>query len=42
LLPFFHYINVFQLEETRDAIDFNTVRTYAGTKLIIDYDWHKS
>ena len=42
LLPFFHYICVFQLEETRDAIDFNTVRTYAGTKLIIDNDWHKS
>lgn len=42
LLPFFHYITVFQLEETRDAFDFNTVRTYAGTKIIVDYDWHKS
>ena len=42
LLPFFHEIKVYQLEETRDIIDFGTARTYAGNKIIIDYDWHKS
>ena len=42
LLPFFHRIRVYQLEETRDLIDFGTARTYAGNKIIIDYDWHKS
>jgi hypothetical protein len=41
LLPFFHEIKVYQLEETRDIIDFGTARTYAGNKMIIDYDWHK-
>ncbi|MEY4332271.1 MAG: hypothetical protein RLZZ196_1009 [Bacteroidota bacterium] len=41
-LPFFHDIKVYQLEETRDIIDFGTARTFAGNKLIIDYDWHKS
>jgi hypothetical protein len=41
-LPFFHNIKVYQLEETRDIIDFGTARTYAGNKIIIDYDWHKS
>lgn len=42
LLPYFHYIKIFQLEETRDIIDFGTARTYAGNKVIIDYEWHKS
>ncbi len=42
LVPFFHKIRVYQLEETRDLIDFGTARTYAGNKIIIDYDWHKS
>jgi hypothetical protein len=42
LLPYFHYIKIYQLEETRDIIDFGTARTYAGNKIIIDYDWHKS
>ena len=41
-LPFFHDIKVYQLEETRDIIDFGTARTFAGNKIIIDYDWHKS
>lgn len=41
-LPFFHRIKVYQLEETRDIIDFGTARTYAGNKIFIDYDWHKS
>lgn len=42
LMPYFHEIKVYQLEETRDIIDFGTARTYAGNKIIIDYDWHKS
>jgi hypothetical protein len=42
LVPFFHNMKVYQLEETRDIIDFGTARTYAGNKIIIDYDWHKS
>ena len=41
-IPFFHRIRVYQLEETRDLIDFGTARTYAGNKIIIDYDWYKS
>lgn len=41
-LPFFHDIKVYQLEETRDIVDFGTARTYAGNKMIIDYNWHKS
>lgn len=39
---FFHRIRIYQLEETRDIIDFGTARTYAGNKIIIDYEWHKS
>lgn len=39
---FFHNIKVYQLEETRDIIDFGTARTFSGNKIIIDYDWHKS
>jgi len=42
LLPYFHDIKIYQLEESRDIIDFGTARTYAGNKIIIDYDWHKS
>lgn len=42
LLPYFHNIKIYQLQETRDIIDFGTARTYAGNKIIIDYDWHKS
>lgn len=41
-LPFFHRLRIYQLQETRDIIDFGTARTYAGNKIIIDYDWHKS
>ena len=37
---FFHHFKVYQLQETRDIIDFGTARTYAGNKLIIEYDWH--
>lgn len=37
---FFHNFKIYQLEETRDIVDFGTARTYAGNKMIIDYDWH--
>jgi hypothetical protein len=42
LLPYFHNIKVYQLQETRDIVNFATARTFAGNKLIIDYDWHKT
>jgi hypothetical protein len=42
LSPYFHRIKVYQLEEARDIVDFGTARTFAGNKIIIDYDWHKS
>jgi len=38
---FFHRIKMYQLEETRDIVDFGTARTYAGNKIIIDYDYHQ-
>lgn len=41
-LPFFHRLKIYQLQETRDIVDFGTARTFAGNKIIIDYDWHKS
>ena len=37
---YFHNFKIYQLEETRDIVDFGTARTYAGNKIIIDYDWH--
>jgi hypothetical protein len=37
---FFHYTKVFQLQETRDIIDFGTARTFAGNKIIIDCTYH--
>lgn len=37
---YFHDLKVYQLEETRDIIDFGTARTYAGNKIIIDYCYH--
>jgi hypothetical protein len=42
LVPYFHSVKAYQLEETRDIVDFGTARTYASNKIIIDYDWHKS
>jgi hypothetical protein len=42
LLPYFHDLKIYQLEETRDIVNFGTSRTYSTNKLIIDYDWHKS
>lgn len=40
LLPYFHDFRIFQLEEARDIIAFGTARTWAGNKLIINYDYH--
>jgi hypothetical protein len=37
---YFHRIRVYQIQETRDVISFGTARTYAGNKMIIDYEWH--
>jgi hypothetical protein len=38
---YFHRFKVYQLEETRDIIDFGTARTYGGNKIIIEYDYHQ-
>ena len=38
---YFHDFKVYQLEEVRDIIDFGTARTYAGNKIIIDFDYHQ-
>jgi len=38
---YFHNFKVYQLEEVRDIIDFGTARTYAGNKVIIDFDYHQ-
>lgn len=38
---FFHRFRVYQLEEVQDVINFGTVRTYAGSKVIIDFDYHR-
>jgi hypothetical protein len=37
----FHRFKVYQLEETRDIIDFGTARTYGGNKIIIDFEYHQ-
>jgi len=39
---YFHNFKVYQLEETRDIIDFGTARTYGGNKIIIDFDYHQA
>lgn len=38
---YFHSFKVYQLEETRDIVDFGTARTYAGNKIIIDFEYHQ-
>jgi hypothetical protein len=38
---FFHDFKVYQLEETRDIIDFGTARTYGTNKIIIEFDYHQ-
>jgi len=37
---YFHSFKVYQLEETRDIIDFGTARTFGGNKIIIDFEYH--
>lgn len=37
---YFHRFKIYQLEEARDIVDFGTARTYAGNKIIIDYEYH--
>lgn len=41
MFPYFHEFKIFQLEEARDIIAFGTARTYAGNKLILNYEWHQ-
>ena len=36
----FHSFKVFQLQETRDVIDFGTARTYGGNKIIIEFSYN--
>jgi len=36
----FHSFKVYQLNESRDIIDFGTARTWSGNKIIIEYDYH--
>lgn len=38
---YFHNFKIYQLEETRDIIDFGTARTYGGNKIIVDFDYHQ-
>jgi hypothetical protein len=37
----FHNIKIYQLQETRDIVNFGTARTYAGNKIIVDYEYHQ-
>ena len=37
---FFHEFQIFSLEEARDIIAQQTGRTYAASKIIINYDYH--
>lgn len=39
---YFHNFKVYQLQETRDIINFGTARTYGGNKMIIEYDYHQA
>lgn len=39
---YFHRFKIYQLEEVRDLIDFGTARTYAGNKIIIDFEYHQT
>lgn len=38
---YFHEFKIYQLEESRDIIDFGTAQTFAGNKIIIDYCYHQ-
>ena len=35
----FHNFKVFQLQETRDIVNFASARTYGGNKIIVYYDY---
>ena len=37
---YFHNFRVYQLQETRDVINFNTNRSFVGSKIIIEYNYH--
>lgn len=37
---YFHKFKVFQLQETRDIINFGSARTYGGNKMIIEFEYH--
>jgi len=37
---YFHKFKVYQLQETRDIINFGTARTYGGNKIVIEYEYH--
>lgn len=39
---FFHNFKVYQLEEVRDLGQIDSLRGYAVSKLLIDYDYHNS
>ena len=39
---YFHNFKVYQIQETRDIIDFGTARTFGGNKIIIDFDYHQT
>jgi hypothetical protein len=36
----FHNFKIFQLQEVRDILQFNTARTYGGNKIIVYYDYN--
>jgi len=36
----FHSFKVYQLQETRDIVNFGTARTYGGNKIIVDFTYH--
>jgi hypothetical protein len=39
---YFHNFKVYQIQETKDIIDFGTARTFGGNKIIIDFDYHQT
>jgi hypothetical protein len=39
---YFHKFKVYQLQETRDIVNFGTARTFGGNKIIIDFEYHQS
>jgi hypothetical protein len=37
---FFHEMRVFQLEEARYIVDYDSTKTYSAAKVLINYDYH--